>query len=292
MVWPLFDRLFGSDETESLAWKNRAKGWSSHVKDAEAFAKTTVTGPLDSDIAFVHVPKCAGIAVDSAIRRAYRSVWTYEGHGIRRLHPGAADEVGDLYGRSNWSVRETVVAYHLARPRTRYVSGHFQVTSKLLERFGDDYAFVTLLRHPVDRWISHFLYNKYTPTDHRYHIHDDVETFLETERAKGIGQIFLAYFTGTGDVAPEERAQSGEILEAARANLQKFDLIGFVEEMGQFGDQFERRFGAPLDLVRRNENPAGEEERDFSPEEIERIEEHCAADLELYHLAREQFGAR
>lgn len=290
MVWSLIENALGGGDEVPLAWKNRAKGVKSHIEDARAFTKATVTGPLDDDIVFVHVPKCAGITVDSAIRRTYRSVWEFEGKGIRRLHPGAADRVGDLYEESNWTVRESVIAYHLAEPDTRYVSGHFQVSSTLLERFADEFAFVTLLRDPVARWISHFTYNKYTPKDHRYHIHQDIETFLETDRARGIGQIFLSYFTGTGEMDPVEQRESDAVRKAARENLSRFEVIGFVEEMDGFRRQFEEAFDAEIKLMRRNVNPASDEEKSFPPHVMKKIRDVCAADIELYELARRQFG--
>ncbi len=247
-------------------------------------------GPPDASICFVHVPKCAGITVDSAIRRAYRSVWERDGDSLHRLHPGACDRVGEAYPASNWQVRETVLAYYLAREDTRYVSGHVQVSKGLLDEFSDEYAFVTLLRHPVDRWISHYLYNTYTPENHHYHIDANIEEFLKTERARGIGQIFLAYFSATGEMAPEQRAASDEIFAQAKANLERLDLVAFVERMEEFNDQFERHFGRRLHLMRRNVNPATEDEKSVDPGIRERIREVCREDIELYEAALERFA--
>ena len=115
MVWSLIEKTVLGDEDLPPAWRDRAKGWRSHAEDAKAFLRATVEGPLDEPICFVHVPKCAGITADSAIRRKYRSLWEYEGKGMRSLQPGAADEVGEMYGISNWHVRESVLAYHLAQ---------------------------------------------------------------------------------------------------------------------------------------------------------------------------------
>jgi hypothetical protein len=289
MVWSRFEKTFFGEDDKPPAWKARAKDLECYIEDARAFLEVSATGPLDARICFVHVPKCAGITVDSAIRRTYRSVWEQDGGSLHRLHPGACDEVGEAYPMSNWAVRETVTAYYLAQSDTRYVSGHFQVSERLLDRFGDEYAFITLLRHPVDRWISHYLYNTYTPEDHHYHIDADIEEFLETDRARGIGQIFLSYFSGTGEMDPDERAASDEVFAEAKANLGRMDLVAFVERMEEFNRQFEETFGQKLNLMRRNVNPATDDEKAVDPDVREKIREVCREDIELYEEALEEF---
>lgn len=254
------------------------------------FARQTLTGGLDERIVFVHVPKCAGTSVDGAIRRLYRSAWDPVEGGRFQLDPGAANEVGDVFGRTTWEVRRSIVAYHLARPDSRYVTGHFQVDRALLDEFGDEYAFVTMLRHPVDRWLSHYFHNVYSPSDNRFHIESDIESFAETERARGIGQIYLSFFSGTGDMSPEERLDSEEVRRTAIENLERFDVVGILEEKNAFLDDFRRRFGVPLRMLRENTSSATRDEKDVSTEIRGRIREICAADIELYEEARRWSG--
>lgn len=284
----LTETVFGA-EGKAPAWKAGARDLEHLLEDARAFLEVTATGPLSQPICFVHVPKCAGTSVDAALRRVYRSVWELDGDTIHKLDPRACDRVARGTETSNWRVRETVLAYYLSQSDTQYASGHFQITGDFLDRFGDEYAFVSLLRHPVDRWISHYLFNTYKDPGHEYYIGADMEEFLETERARGIGQIFLAYFSGTGELGPEERANS-DALARAKKNLERFDLVGFVERMETFERRFAEQFGVEINAMRRNESPASDEEKTVEPEVRAKIREVCREDIELYNQALEKFG--
>jgi hypothetical protein len=45
--------------------------------------------------------------------------------------------------------------------RIRCVTGHFLWSEKCYNAFHGDYRFVTLLRNPVDRFVSNYLYGRY-----------------------------------------------------------------------------------------------------------------------------------
>jgi len=289
MDWPSI-KEFVRGETLPPAWRARAKGLQSYASDAAAFVRRSVTGTPDVSICFVHVPKCAGVSVDSAIRREFRSIRHVGDRSLKALNPGACDDIAEAYDEPNWDVRKTVFSYHLARSHTRYLRGHCQIDGEVLDRFGDEYAFVTILRDPVDRWISHYLYNRYTPEWHQYHIDRTIEEFVETERGKGIGQIFVSYLTESGTWSVEERKESDDLLERAKENLSRFDVVGFVEDMEGFRRDFADECGIELDLIRRNVNPASENEREIDPGIRERIREICQLDLELYEFARDRFN--
>lgn len=260
------------------------------AEDVRCFLQRSLEGIPDDKVVFVRVPKCATTSIHTEIMRAYRSVWAFEGQGIQLLHPGACDDVAEMRQIPTWDQRKAVVSYYLAHPKTRYVAGHFSIDGTMLARFADEYSFVTTLRDPVERWISHYLYNKHRErSDPRYDIEDDIESFLETERGRGIGQIALAYFSGSGDLSPEER-ETDEVQQRARENLRQFDVVGFVEDL----PQFEREFGETLDfgieLEHRNQNPAPDDEKRVGDEVRAKIRDACEAEVRLYEWAREEFG--
>ena len=256
------------------------------VRDAEAFARTSVSGPLDDKIAFMRIPKCATTSVHYSIARAYRSVWAYDGSGIQLVHHGACNRAADARGESTWEMRRAALAYHLSHPDSQYVYGHFEINRQILDAYADQFNFVTLLRNPVDRWISHYLYNKHLPRD-RYDIDVSMEEFLETERGRGIGQMYTAYLTGTGALTPDER-ETDEIRRLARENLEEFELVGIVERMDQFREEFEERFGIDIEVHRRNKSPAPEGAKDVGAELRAKIREVCALDVELFEYARDR----
>lgn len=274
----------------AVMWDQTKQDVENFLEDAGAFVRTSATGPLEDDICFVHVPKCAGSSVDAAIRRKYRSVWDQDGRSLHKLDPRASDRSAEAMDATMWEVRRSTVGYFLGQKETRFASGHFQINERFLDKFADDYHFITMLRHPVDRWISHYWFNRYKDPSQDFYIEKEIESFLETDRARGIGQIFLAYFSGTGDMGPGERAASEAVYEEAKQNLARFDLVAFVEQMEAFNQSFADQFGTRLNLSRRNVSPATDEEKQVSPAVRERIRELCREDIELYEMAREKFG--
>ncbi|MFB6264430.1 MAG: hypothetical protein ABEL76_12530 [Bradymonadaceae bacterium] len=263
---------------------------SEALRTARDFVGRTAAGPIDERIAFIRVPKCATTAVDSALMRLYLSTWVFEGNGIERIRPGACDGAVEGTDAPTWTARRTMLAYYLGHPRTRYTSGHVEVCEPMLERFGDEFNFIVTLRDPVDRWISHFLYNKYGGSDEPgYDINDDIESFLDSNRGRGIGQLFVSYLAGAGGTGPDYRERDA-VQQRARRNLDRFDLVGFVEELDAFTADFERQFGVELDLPRSNPNPAPIGPEDISDEVRARIRDVCDADVRLYEYARETRG--
>lgn len=282
--------LFSRGVDSGANWTRVGREVQNVVVDAGALISVSTIGPLDASICFMHIPKCAGTSVDSAIRRHYRSLWEKDGSRAHKwLDPRAADRVSESTDESMWRMRRRIISYYLAQKETRFASGHFQISTELLDRFGSDYSFVTLLRDPVKRWISHYWFNRAKDSDQAFSIDTELNEFLETERARGIGQIFLSYFSGTGELSPEERATE-QVMDQAIANMRRFDLIGFVEHMSDFTDKFQENFGAGLRVMRRNVSPVATEKRDVDPATRERIRDVCREDIQLHEQAIAQFG--
>lgn len=254
--------------------------------DAGAFTARSLRGPIDHDIAFMKIPKCATSSVHFELVRAYRSVWVRQGYGIEHLDSTACDEIAELWGISNWEMRRYALSYHLAQDETRYVYGHYPVNEGVLEKFGDEYGFVTTLRDPVRRWISHYYYNRYLSPE-QYSIDLPLDEFLETERARGIGRMYTAYLVGP-ERMPDEGPVPEALREQARRNLEKLDVVGIVEEMDELCRDVERTFGIEIDPKHRNPSPAPEGAKEVQPEQRRRIREFCEPDLELYEYAREE----
>jgi hypothetical protein len=254
--------------------------------DAGAFTVRSLGGPVDHDIAFMKIPKCATSSVHFELVRAYRSVWVRQGSGIEHLDSTACDDIADLWDISNWEMRRYALSYHLAQDETRYVYGHYPVNEAVLEEFEDEYGFVTTLRDPVRRWISHYYYNRYLSPEH-YGIDLPLDEFLETDRARGIGRMYTAYLVG-----PERMPDDGPVPESlrqqARRNLERIDVVGIVDEMDELCHDIEETFGIEIDPKHRNRSPAPEGAKEVSSEQRERIRELCEPDRELYEFARNE----
>lgn len=259
-------------------------------ENVRSFLYRSVVGALDEQVVFVHVPKCGGRSVRMALNRVFKALPGRRDGRIVHLHPGAAGDAAEHVGDSVWAMRRRVLAYHLAHPDVQCLAGHFQIDETLLDAHRDSHLFTTLLRDPVDRWISHYFFNRYKSGDH-YSIDRDLDAFLETDRAQAYGELYVNYLTGFGD-RDTGIGQDPEVMELAKRNLRSFDVVGFLEDLGEFCDTFEERTGAELKILHRNKNPAPKRRRreEMTDAARQRIRELCEPDLELYETAREAFG--
>ncbi|SDZ54197.1 Sulfotransferase family protein [Jannaschia faecimaris] len=238
-----------------------------------------------SRVAFVHVPKCAGRSVERGLRRAHR--WS-RGH----VHAGATfDQAAGLLGRpiADQDDRQTVLeaasdrraavyAYHLALG-LGCVTGHAPVNAALVRLHAERHAFVTVLRDPVERFVSHFRYSYMAEGQGRIDL--NLEAFLRTRRAVTFGSMYAKYFAH--GVPPERTAG------AVRDCLEQFAAIGFIDDMSRFERDVAAALGRRVSFghinktaTRRSSAPSEGIDPDLRAE-IVRL---CAPDREIYAWAR------
>ncbi|HET7588350.1 MAG TPA: sulfotransferase family 2 domain-containing protein [Gammaproteobacteria bacterium] len=164
------------------------------------------------NIAFVHVPKTGGSSLLRLLRRNYspRSMMLY--------YPPRHVDVARMSGRGNLFV------------------GHYSI-GKQHEVF-DDCTLVTFLRDPIDRLISNifFMQRYYTqpqiPPDSVYkkwfRENEDVFEVLRCTRLWYLDNAMVRMISGVHDSIPYGQLDERS-LEKAKANLHKFDFIGFQE---------------------------------------------------------------
>lgn len=248
---------------------------------------------LDASICFLHLPKCGGTSLSRAIARRYPPP-VGGSAPIFTLHHRASTQTAQSQGLPLDAVRDTLLIYALNDPRVRFVTGHFRITAPVLTRHADRYAFITLLRHPVARWTSHFFYDRYRPDRTHAPIDDDLPAFFDTPRARRLGTVFVRRLGGAAEAAYD--AGYGTTLEAdierACANLDRLACVGVLEHMPEFLDAFAARFGKRLHLRHENPNPVAREDqrRSLTPDVQARIEDLCRPDLAVYRHALDRLG--
>jgi len=147
------------------------------------------------------------------------------------------------------------------------------------ELFGDEWAYVTVLRHPVDRWFSDYFYNKSRGGAHSG-IVDDLGDFVESDRAAMMGRTYPRYL-----VEGMERMDDPTRVSECINVLKKFALIGSLENLDLFVSQFEEKFGRKLVIGRENSSPVSKDQwrEAITPRIRERVEELCQPDLYVYN---------
>lgn len=151
------------------------------------------------------------------------------------------------------------------------------------DHLGKGYLFITVLRDPVERFISEYFYNM--NRNHQGRIETNLEEYVESPLGRRNALKFCEYFSG----GPEFGIEDPENLKsAAKTNLREFDAIGFTDTLDKFESQVRNMLGIRFSFGRENQGDRSttEIQRHVSPILRKRIESLCAHDQEVYDFAR------
>lgn len=228
-------------------------------------------------IFFLHLPKCAGTSVRDSLRRQFRWSGVFQRATVVELHYKTLYEVAVRSGEEQDVTSRRLLDYFLAHPHSRLVMGHFGLSDSLWESHRESWEFVTLLRHPVERFLSHFYYNKKRQREF-LRIEGSLEEFVQTDRGRSLGSLYVQYLTGN---SPEECRRSS-VVNTAVERLNSFTLCGRLEELSLFETRYRKLFGVSLDLAVSNETAGRPSRQELAPALRRRLEEICEPDITLF----------
>ncbi len=251
-------------------------------------------------IVFMHLPKTGGTSLDSALSAFFLhggepNVHLTAVRGSGRLLTAATGD--GLVGCRDWvQLMNAVVCYKMAC-NAPYISGHFQLTEALIREAPSAYRFVTLLREPVERWISNYIYSRIRlAQDGIREVPDDLagelQEVLRSERGIAGGRTYLTSLTGARSAGEGARP---EMIEAAKRTLEAFDAVGVLEQIDRFEGRLEKLIGAPLKIphLRKTDDfaePGGNSAADyralFTDEVVAQVRRLCEPDREVYQHAQ------
>ena len=222
-------------------------------------------------LVYIHVPKCGGSSFGAALRLRYfisQATITLD-HGDPTLR-GEARIMSD-YRERDAQLRELLAA------GIRLISGHVRYSETLHLGPGRQHAFVTLLRDPVERFVSHYNYlQRRHPNADRP---DRLERFIETADAQRIASQYLFYFGGHSQT---ELTDINPVVRRAIRNLSRFDLIGDLARPAAFQRGLVQLTGTPLPHWRRNRAP---QPTQVPATLLPQLQSICAPDIEIFRAA-------
>lgn len=212
---------------------------------------------------FIHIPKCAGQSVVMALKRCY------DGKPSASMDYGPALEAFKRYHAETSTFEETEASWGLFRvflldyylgKGVDCVYGHFPCPTRTIEHFSNTHKFITVLREPVARFISNYIYDRTGPMRGLYksdlNPEDELEQFLESEDAKWLANTQVSMIGGY--CRAHESLNS--TLERAMKNLELYAVVGVTEDLQTFVSQAREKTGLNLEIERVNTTKQWESE--------------------------------
>jgi hypothetical protein len=234
-------------------------------------------------VVFHHIPKCGGTSVGRALRMRYllSQATVHPQHTFAAAKDlSGSDSLATILPRT-YELRQELLLY-LLHGDVRYIVGHIPFSEVAFERFRQQYRFITILRDPLERFVSHHFHSH--KRDDYSRIELPLDEFIETDDARRLGATYVAYLSGRPWGAD---STSDDAISAACAHIEQFHCVGFVDDMENFARRLQGVLGVRLRIGHENRGKAaGASYRErLAPSLVERITELCAPDMCVYEHA-------
>lgn len=228
---------------------------------------------------FLHIPKSAGQTLFQILDREYgrSNIYTFRG-GRERL----AESI------------ENFKALSIAE-RSRYslLRGHFAFG---IHQFIDQpFTYITILREPVSRIVSHYYYVKRTP---HHALHDlvksssmDIKRYVSSGISTELNNGQVRLISGVGSSIPFDQCGDVQLREAIRNIEMHFSVVGLTEKFDDTVLLMRRNLGwkkYPY-YTKKNVKKQRQFETALTPTTVDAIREYNALDCRLYEYAVQQF---
>jgi len=235
-----------------------------------------VAKPSPRSLFFIHIPKTAGTTFQTILSRVYRST------PYCSVYP-------------NWETSKPVIVGHSWGAALRAVGGHFPYglhdDPELRPLVSEEVDYVTFLRDPVARVVSHFnhVMNGEYP-DHRevFARHPTIEKFLEHKWARDVQTKFILGYEYRIDDDPE-----AAIRDATAILRDRIQVVGLAERFDESLILCAEAFGWELPTYV-SENRAVDRAKklrvkDLAKSTIDRIKAANRCDMAVYERAKALF---
>lgn len=229
-------------------------------------------------LVFLHVPKASGTTLASVIERQYPA--------------GSVYRAGDTEPRA---VAEAISRREVGAPPLRCVMGH--MLFGLHQYLDEPAAYITMLRDPVRRLLSHYAYVRRTPGHYLHAVVVERRLTFDDYIACGVsselndGQVRLLCGREDAEAVAYGRV-SEEMLEEAVANLRThFIAVGVTERFDASVLLFQTLLGwTAVEYEVQNTSERGAGNAGVSDATMTLIRRYNQLDLRLYEQACRMLG--
>jgi len=210
--------------------------------------KDYINPPItDHRIFFFHIAKCGGTSIANAIVRCYKPWRPKNALSIVTLNENAARYAErNTIGDGNL-VRRDLLNYMMSLPEVKCIAGHFFYSNTAHDTYGDRWHFITVLRNPIDRFLSHYRYNHL-----KGKIQVPIEEFVETKLGASFGRAFVDEVT---EDVEKDAIGIEKLTEIAIERYRRFTLVGTIDDIPAFTRRFEEIFSHRLTIKHLNQTP-------------------------------------
>lgn len=236
-------------------------------------------------IYFCHVPKSAGSSIATAIRD---QVYIHDNLDVFDIKQSPSLRAAKVTNKSMMQARETILAYHLSIDSNFFGKGHCYCRPNLIKEFSKEWNFITVLRNPIDRWISEYVYNTYKQGQWTKN-NLPLREYLESRKAVAGGQQLVRYFS---NYSLDFQSPVESHIEEALENLSQFTLVGTMDNLDIWTNQLKTRFSLKIDLPNINKSPKNQvaEQIRSDAQTMRKIQNLCKHDLEIYDKFTQKHG--
>ena len=232
---------------------------------------------MNKHLIFLHIPRSGGLTLSEIIKRQYKREELFS-------VPGSKESINKFKRLENKK-----------RQKIKCVFGHFPFGFH--NYFSGKSGYITMLRDPVDRIISHY----YATVSRKHHyLHDKVVSeniSLKEYVTKGLSFEMSNSQTqllsgGEKKLALDVNGpESRKYLEIAKKNLVKyFTAVGLTERFDESILLFKKRLGwKNIFYYKINVSKTRPKKRNVSQDAIDIIKKYNQLDIDLYNYAKDIF---